>query len=214
MRPLSTLGGLTRIPKKQIGTPPVFTLTSRTSFAYGTLQSPECCPRPHRHAPESTKIALLPPVLPYPKSGTLTRPVYLAVRVSAGVSRKSVHLFRWRSYFHKAFTGTKITPSRERLPNLFIQRGGLPCRRHGNRVPPSSASGRRASASALHSPPKSLIMPFRHRPAGQRPPYRPNDNPAACALPSTAQCRKTTTQPSAALATPTPRRSAGTSHCA
>ena len=125
MRLLSALGGLPRIPKKRIGTPSVFALTSRTSFAYGTLQSPECCPRPHRHAPESTKIALLPSVLPYPKSGTLTRPVYLAVRVSAGVSRKSVHLFRWRSYFHKAFTGTKITPSRERLPNLFIQRGGI-----------------------------------------------------------------------------------------
>ena len=105
---------------------PCFCFDKRDLFCIWYLPLSECCPRPHRHAPESTTITLLPSILPYCESGIFARSASVAHRISAGVSRKSVHLFRWGSYFHKAFTGTKTTPSRERLPNLLVRWQGLP----------------------------------------------------------------------------------------
>jgi len=75
------------------------------------------CLRRRDPASESTRNIILFCPLPYRGLEVRARSLPAAIRVSAGVSRKRVHLFRWGSYFHKAFTGTKKTTSRERLPN-------------------------------------------------------------------------------------------------
>ena len=75
------------------------------------------CLRRHYPAPESTRNIILSRPLPYREPEFHARSLPAAISVSAGVSRKRVHLFRWGSYFHKAFTGMKKTTSRERLPN-------------------------------------------------------------------------------------------------
>lgn len=82
----------------------------------------ECCLRLLRYAPESSFDITLPPLRPYSETGSLARSLPDEISVSAGVSRKRVHLFRWRSYFQKAFTGAKKTTSRERLPNPSLRR--------------------------------------------------------------------------------------------
>lgn len=82
----------------------------------------ECCLRLLRHTPESSFNITLPPLRPYREPGALARSLPDENPVSAGVSRKRVHLFRWRSYFQKAFTGAKKTTSRERLPNPSLRR--------------------------------------------------------------------------------------------
>jgi len=82
----------------------------------------EDCLRLRRYAPESSFYITLSLFRPYAELGSLARLRPTAIPVSAGVSRKSVHLFRRRSYFPKAFTGPKKTTSRERLPNLSLRR--------------------------------------------------------------------------------------------
>ena len=165
-------------------------------------------PRTGKH-----KIALLPFVLPYRESGTLAPSAYVALRVSAGVSRKSVHLFRWRSYFHKAFTRTKITPSRERLPNPFERQADC---RTGSAAAASNRAGYpgRPTPASLYTCPPHLLSHASsadrvrrasgHTPTGHRRLGRADDYPATRALPSAAQCHNTGTQPAAATAAPTP----------
>jgi len=81
----------------------------------------ESCLRLLRHTPESSFNITLPPLCPYCEPGFLARSLPDKIIVSAGDSRKRVHLFRRRSYFQKAFTGAKKTTSRERLPNPYLR---------------------------------------------------------------------------------------------
>ena len=200
--------------------PSLFVLTIRTGFAYGNHQSPECCPRPRRHAPESTNITLLPFVLPYRESGTLARSVYYAPRVSAGVSRKSVHLFRWGSYFHKAFTGTKTTTSRERLPNPLLQRRGLhTCSLVA--APCLSKSSDRPAPEPLYACHPHPLLPISRtervhpawgKPIGYNSLCPTNDYPVACFLPPAVRHQDMETRTVAAMAALSPCHGGGSPH--
>ena len=128
-----------------------------------------CCLRLLCHAPESTVAITLPPLRPYCEPGSLARSQPDAIPVSAGVSRKSVHLFRRRSYFQKAFTGTKKTTSRERLPNPSLRR------RTRTTTPGSgvmSILGFQRQSLTNHRPHFLMRSPEPHRPcAPGRPEY-------------------------------------------
>lgn len=115
-----------------------------------------CCLRLLPHAPESSFAITLSPLCPYcdPGSLALSRPE--AIPVSAGVSRKIVHLFRWRSYFQKAFTGTKKTTSRERLPNPSLRRRIFTIQTPGSGM--RRVTGRHRQSLTNHGP-HFLILP-------------------------------------------------------
>lgn len=136
------------------------------------------CLRRRHPAPESTHNIILFRPLPYREPEVHARSLPAAIPVSAGVSRKRVHLFRWGSYFHKAFTGTKKTTARERLPNPSAQRRSLPFRTRV-RAKTSHTTG----SDIIHTvdiPPRVLINRRHHfllRPFGPCPPSRPRTIP-------------------------------------
>lgn len=129
-------------------------MVSRISF--------ECCPRLLRHTPESAFNITLPPLRPYCEPGSLARSLPDENPVSAGVSRKRVHLFRRRSYFPKVFTGAKKTTSRERLPNLSLPRWALAAQASGSRV--NRITGFHRQSLTIHRPHFLMLSPEPHRP--------------------------------------------------
>lgn len=122
----------------------------------------ECCLRLLRHAPESSLNITLPPLRPYREPGSLAQSLPEAIPVSAGVSRKRVHLFRWRSYFHKAFTGAKKTTSRERLPNPSLPRWTMAAQATGSRV--SRITRFHRQSLTIHRPHFLMLSPEPRRP--------------------------------------------------
>jgi hypothetical protein len=118
------------------------------------------CLRRRDPASESTPNIILFRPLPYRGPEVHARSLPAAIRVSAGVSRKRVHLFRWGSYFHKAFTGTKKTTSRERLPNPCS-----PCRNLPFRSRTRAGTSRRTDIDTIRTvdiPPLVLINRRHH----------------------------------------------------
>ena len=139
------------------------------------------CLRRRDPASESTPNIILFRPLPYRGPEVHARSLPAAIRVSAGVSRKRVHLFRWGSYFHKAFTGTKKTTSRERLPNP-----SSPCRNLPFRSRARAGTSRRTDIDTIRTvdiPPLVLINRRHHfliwspEPFGPCPPARPEASP-------------------------------------
>jgi len=137
--------------------------------------------RRHYPAPESTRNIILSRPLPYRAPEVHARSLPAAISVSAGVSRKRVHLFRWGSYFHKAFTGTKKTTSRERLPNP-----SSPCRNVPFRSRARTKTSRTTDIDTIRTvdiPPPVLINRRHHfliwspEPFGPCPPSRPEAFP-------------------------------------
>ena len=135
------------------------------------------CLRRRDPASESTRNIILFRPLPYRGPEVHARSLPAAIPVSAGVSRKRVHLFRWGSYFHKAFTGSKKTTSRERLPNP-----SSPCRNFPFRSRAGAETSRTTGIAAIHTvdiPPFVLINRRHHflrwspEPFGPCPPSRP-----------------------------------------
>ena len=135
----------------------------------------ECVFRLRGCAPESSLSITLHPLRRYASSGSPARLLPIAIPVSAGVSRKRVHLFRRRSYFQKAFTGPKTTTSRERLPNLC-----LPLKPNAIQSPGSGATrvtGRRRQSLTNHHhhflivfpEPYGPCTPSRQLPAARQP---------------------------------------------
>jgi len=139
------------------------------------------CLRRRDPASESTRNIILFCPLPYRGPEVRARSLPAAISVSAGVSRKRVHLFRWGSYFHKAFTGTKKTTSRERLPNP-----SSPCRNVPFRSRARTKTSRTTDIDTIRTvdiPPLVLINRRHHfliwspEPFGPCPPSRPEAFP-------------------------------------
>ncbi len=132
-------------------------------------------------ASESTRNIILSRPLPYREPEIHARSLPAAIPVSAGVSRKRVHLFRWRSYFHKAFTGTKKTTSRERLPNPSSQCRNFPFRSRARAK--TSCTTDIDTIRTVDMPPFVLINRRHHfliwspEPFGPCPPSRPEAFP-------------------------------------
>jgi len=150
-------------------------MVSRTLF--------ECCPSLLRHTPESAFNITLPPLRPYrePESRARSRPDENPV--SAGVSRKRVHLFRRRSYFHKVFTGAKKTTSRERLTNPSLPRGAMAAQASGSRE---------NTITEFHRQPLTIQRPhfLMRPPEPQRPYTSPHQlRPASLRMPHASRQR-------------------------
>jgi len=128
----------------------------------------ECCLRLLLHTPESSFNITLLPLRPYREPGSLARSLPDENPVSAGVSRKRVHLFRWRSYFQKAFTGAKKTTSRERLPIPSPRRRNFTTQPPGPGV--SRTTGLHRQSLTNHRPHFHYFLLDRTRPAGRKPP--------------------------------------------
>lgn len=137
--------------------------------------------RRHYPAPESTRNIILSRPLPYRAPEVHARSLPAAISVSAGVSRKRVHLFRWGSYFHKAFTGTKKTTSRERLPNPSSQCRNVPFRSRARAK--TSCTTDIDTIRTVDMPPfvlinrRYLFLRWSPEPFGPCPPSRPKPVP-------------------------------------
>lgn len=158
-----------------------FYFDKRKVFCLWYFSIAQHCLRRRDPASESTRNIILFRPLPYRGPIVHARSLPAAIRVSAGVSRKRVHLFRWGSYFHKAFTGTKKTTSRERLPNP-----SSPCRNILFRFRARVRTSRRTDIDTIRTvdmPPFILINRRHHfliwspEPFGPCPPSRPETPP-------------------------------------
>jgi hypothetical protein len=158
-------------------------LTSGKRFAYGNFDRSHTA-RDDAAATLHRKAHLfitLPCTPPYCEPGCPVRSRSDTIPVSAGVSRKRVHLFRWGSYFHKAFTGAKKTTSRERLPNPSLQRRNFAFQPWASaKTPRPNKTGTTRTVDI----PQDFLTNQRHhflirlpKPFGPCPPCRPKPTP-------------------------------------